>query len=106
MTFQYTTEYRLGRRGRVCRTYIGLQALIAIAFDLALGLVFGLVGLGIWAVRWFIVAAYRVARWCVMAASGTALALLRLPRRAIRAVSVSYSGRGAAKPAWATFDEF
>ena len=35
MSFIYTTEYRLGRRGRINRSYTGIQALIAIAFDLA-----------------------------------------------------------------------
>lgn len=105
MAFQYTTEYRLGRRGQVCRTYDGLQALIAIAFDLALALVFGLVGLGLRTVRWCVMTAYRVARWCVMTAFRMAVALLGLPLRAIRAVSLASSGRGAAKPAWASFDE-
>src|SRR3954463_2159749 len=36
MGLYYQTEYRLGRRGgRVCRTYTGLRAFLAIAMDLA-----------------------------------------------------------------------
>ena len=94
MTFRYTTEYCLGRRGRVCRTYSGVQALIAIAFDLALGLTFGLIGLGLWLVRLGVVTAYRIASF-----------LLSLPLKAVRAVSAPRPGRAVAKPAWASLDE-
>jgi hypothetical protein len=105
MAFHYTTEYRLGRRGRVSRTYGGLQALIAITFDLALALVFGLIGLGMQAARRCLVAAYRVARWCVMTAYRVVVALLGLPLRAIRGLSFASSARTVAKPAWAGLDE-
>jgi hypothetical protein len=94
MTFQYKTEYCLGRRGRVCRTYGGIQALVAIAFDLALGLTFGLVGLGWWLVRRSVLTAYRVAA-----------ALVSLPLGAVRAVSVAHPGRVVGKPAWSSLDE-
>jgi hypothetical protein len=94
MTFQYTTEYCLGRRGRVCRTYSGVQALIAIAFDLALGFTFGLIGLGLWLVRLCVVKTYRVV-----------VALVSLPFRVVRAVSVACSPRATSKPAWVTLDE-
>jgi hypothetical protein len=40
MALFYQTEYRMGRRGRICRTYTGLQALVAIAIDLVFGLLF------------------------------------------------------------------
>ena len=41
MILHYQTEYGLGRRGRVCRTYVGIQALIGrISATLALGLFF------------------------------------------------------------------
>jgi hypothetical protein len=43
MALHYQTEYRLGNRGRVCRSYTGFQAFIAIAFDLVFGLLFELV---------------------------------------------------------------
>ena len=46
MAWTYQVEYRLGTRGgRVTRTYGGVRALLAIGFDLMLGLVFGAIGL-------------------------------------------------------------
>ncbi len=95
MAIEYRTEYGLGRRGRVCRTYTGIQAMIAIAFDLALGLAFGVIGLVLWLVRSCVVTAWRFA-----------IGLVGLPFRAARAVSVACSRRPVAKPAWASYDEF
>ena len=43
MALYYQTEYRLGRRGRISRSYTGFQAFCAILFDLVFGLVFELV---------------------------------------------------------------
>jgi hypothetical protein len=44
MALYYQTEYRLGRRGgRICRSYTGFQAFVAIVFDLIFGLVFELI---------------------------------------------------------------
>jgi hypothetical protein len=43
MALHYQTEYRLGNRGRICRSYTGFQAFVAIAFDLVVGLLFELV---------------------------------------------------------------
>ncbi len=43
MALCYHTEYRLGGRGRVSRSYTGFQAFVAILFDLVFGLVFELV---------------------------------------------------------------
>ena len=44
MALYYQTQYRLGRRGgRVCRSYSGFQAFMAILFDLVFGLIFELV---------------------------------------------------------------
>ena len=43
MALYYQTEYRLGSRGRISRSYTGFQAFIAILFDLVFGLVFELV---------------------------------------------------------------
>jgi hypothetical protein len=43
MALYYQTEYRLGRRGRISRSYTGIQAFVAILFDLVFGLAFELV---------------------------------------------------------------
>jgi hypothetical protein len=44
MALHYQTEYRLGRRyGRVCRSYTGFRAFLAIVLDLTFGMVFELV---------------------------------------------------------------
>jgi hypothetical protein len=43
MALHYQTEYRLGNRGRVCRSYTGFQAFVAIGLDLLFGLFFELV---------------------------------------------------------------
>jgi hypothetical protein len=43
MALHYQTEYRLGNRGRVCRSYTGFQAFVAIGLDLVFGLFFELV---------------------------------------------------------------
>ncbi len=44
MALYYQTQYRLGRRGgRVCRSYSGFQAFMAILMDLVFGLLFELV---------------------------------------------------------------
>jgi hypothetical protein len=43
MALHYQTEYRLGSRGRICRSYTGFQAFVAICFDLVFGLIFELV---------------------------------------------------------------
>ena len=94
MTFQYTTEYGLGRRGRVRRSYGGVQALIAIAFDLALGFTFGLIGLGVW-----------LAGLCVVTVYQISVFLLSLPLGAVRAVTAPHRGRAGAKPACASLDE-
>jgi hypothetical protein len=40
MALHYQTEYRLGNRGRICRSYTGFQAFVAIVFDLIFGLFF------------------------------------------------------------------
>src|SRR5262249_42512704 len=107
MGLYYQTEYRLGRGGgRVCRTYTGLRAFVAIAidlvfmftFELGLGLLFFLARNFIWVVAGILMAVFyalsmpfRVARW----------ASLKLSRS---------EGPGALagrplKPAWAGHDE-
>ena len=94
MSFRYTTEYSLGRRGRVCRSYTGIQALIAIGFDLTLGLVFSLVALALWVMSCCALLVYRIT-----------VALVSLPLRLIRAIRAALPAGAAAKPAWASFDE-
>jgi hypothetical protein len=101
MTFHYQTEYCLGRRARVHRTYSGIQALIPIAFDLILGLIFGMmglifgvIGLAMWLIRCVVLTTCRVA-----------VALLSVPLRVARSITVRRSVRPVAKPAWAFFDE-
>ena len=94
MAFSYTTEYRLGRRGRINRSYTGIQALIAIAFDLALGFCFGVISCGLWI---FLV--------CATTAYRFVFAILSLPLRAARAMFRSHPGRRVGKPAWASFED-
>jgi hypothetical protein len=43
MALHYQTEYSLGNRGRIRRSYTGFQAFLAIGFDLVFGLLFELV---------------------------------------------------------------
>ena len=47
MALYYQTEYRLGNRGRICRSYTGFQAFVAIVFDLVFGLLFEFVSAAI-----------------------------------------------------------
>jgi hypothetical protein len=47
MALHYQTEYRLGNRGRICRSYTGFQAFVAIVFDLVFGLLFEFVSTAI-----------------------------------------------------------
>lgn len=94
MAFIYTTEYNLGRRGRINRSHTGIQALIAIAFDLALGFSFWLIGAALWLLRVSVVRTYRFT-----------VGILSLPLRAVRAVFRAHEGRIVAKPASASFAE-
>jgi hypothetical protein len=106
MGLYYQTEYRLGRRGgRVCRTYTGLRALLAIAIDLLFLLTFELLfGVLFFALR------------TVLAVFKVIFYVLSLPFRAVQWVSLKLdrkatavrSRRGAGailKPAWAGSDE-
>ena len=107
MGLYYQTEYRLGRRGgRVCRTYTGLRAFLAIAVDLlfllTFELLFGLfffllrnltriVGSILLAVCYALSVPFRVARWVSV----------KLNRRegSESAASPHF------KPAWAGYEE-
>ncbi len=90
----YKTEYQSGRRVRIGRNYAGLRALVGILLDLAVALVFGIVGLAIRLVRWVLVTACRFV-----------VGLLALPFRVARAVSDGFRRRAVAKPAWVLADE-
>ncbi len=67
MALHYQTEYRLGDRGRICRSYTGFQAFLAIGFDLLFGLFFELV-----------CSAMALAAWIVMRTAWLVLHLLRI----------------------------
>ncbi len=95
MSLSYTTEYTVGRRGRIRRTYTGVQALIAIAFDLALGSVFALIRLTCWMVGAILQTSFRVT-----------LAVLSLPLLLARAIIPRPRPlRPTGKPAWAAAGE-
>ena len=86
MALHYQTEYRLGNRGRICRSYTGFQALVAIFFDLVFGLAFELVTMLLaLAVRLAVLAARLVVRiltvnWKILVAAMTLIVyLLTLP---------------------------
>ncbi len=106
MGLYYQTEYRLGRRGgKVCRSYTGLRAFLAIAIDLLFVLTFELV----FGVIFFVLKN-------VLTIFKGVLYALTLPFRAARWVSHKLDQRSAAvrsghsagailKPAWAGSDE-
>jgi hypothetical protein len=45
VALHYQTEYRLGRRGRVSRSYTGARAFVAIVIDLTFGMFFELLSI-------------------------------------------------------------
>ena len=121
MALHYRTEYGLGDRGRVCRTYTGFQAFVAIALDLIFGLflelVFAAIGLAVAAV---VLAAHLVVRflrlyWRVMVAAMTFLvSVVTLPfvwihltverlraGRSRAATDDRWGNAASAKPSWA-----
>ena len=121
MALHYQTEYRLGNRGRICRSYTGFQALIAIAFDLVFGLAFELVMLVVaLAARLVVLAARLVVRiltvnWKLMVAAMTLLVyLVTLPFALLHEAVNRFRSRGGSgsddaepypvsnlKPSWA-----
>jgi hypothetical protein len=110
MGLNYQTEYRLGRRGgRVCRTYTGLRAIMAIAIDLFFVFTFELV----FGLLFFILK--NLSR-IVLTLVTTVFYLLSLPFRVANWVSLKLEGRFSSnqpdhlaghpsKPAWAGYDE-
>jgi hypothetical protein len=110
MGLYYQTEYRLGRRGgRICRTYTGLRAVLAIAidllliltFDFAFGLLFlvlrtlgKVVLVLLTAVFYLLSVPFRIARW--------------VAHKLEQGPSANQADPAAArplKPAWAGYDE-
>lgn len=94
MTFMYSTEYRFGGRGRISRSYTGVHAFIAIAFDVVLGLVVGLIRFAVWLTKSFVTAGFRAL-----------VNLFRLPFKLARHLSANHVSRAGAKPAQLAFDE-
>lgn len=110
MGVSYQTEYSLGRRGRISRSYTGLRAVMAIGLDLFLLLTVELgFGLMLLALRLLFRAIVLLVRAMVF--------LLSLPLRFARWISRLFLRPGYAepspypvaglplKPAWAGYDE-
>jgi hypothetical protein len=111
MGLSYRTEYHFGRRGaRICRSYTGLRAVLAIAIDLFFVLTFEL-GLGL------VLLVLRNLIRVLSLLFELAIHLLVLPFRIARRIDACLSryvesrrsrraARGfASKPAWSGLDE-
>jgi hypothetical protein len=105
MALHYQTEYRLGNRGRICRSYTGFQALFAIAFDLVFGLAFELVTLVVALAARLVVLVARFAvrvlrvHWKIMVAAMTLIVyLVTLPFAMIHEAVNRLRSRGEAGP--------
>jgi hypothetical protein len=119
MAIYYQTEYRMGRRGRVCRYYTGLQALVAIFFDLTFGLAFELISIAIRLMSRLFLTAVKLGvellrgSWKILVAAVTVLVYLAtLPfallnqwagwlRTRLRTSHHNAVGGPSAKPEWA-----
>ncbi len=108
MALIYQTEYHLGRRRKVTRTYGGLRALVAIAVNLTLALIFGVIGLVFGLVGLTLRLTWGLCRLVLLALRELFLALVRfvgdvmaLPWRLVR----PYPALRAKKPALASFEE-
>jgi hypothetical protein len=106
MALHYQTEYRMGSRGRICRSYTGFQAFIAIFLDLIFGLFFESVAM-VFALTARLVALtlrllVRVLRvyWKLLVAAMTLIVyLLTLPFALLHRAVVRYRTQGRADPA-------
>jgi hypothetical protein len=108
MALIYQTEYHLGRRGKVTRTYGGVRALVAIAADLTLAFIFGVFALAFGLVGLVLRLAWGLCRLVVIALRELLLALARFLRDVITLparVARRYPGRRGGKPVLASFDE-
>jgi hypothetical protein len=99
----YQSEYRLGRRGgRVCHSFHGYQAVVAILATMALGLAFGVVGI----ISRVIAFVLRAAWLMVIAAFTMLVAILSAPFQAARWVSRQFEPRPSPrKPAALALDD-
>jgi hypothetical protein len=109
MTLIYQTEYRLGRRGAcVTRSYGGVRAVVAIAADLTLALIFGVFGLAFGVIGWTLWLVWHFFRLVFIALRDILLSLGRFVR-AVITLPWQASRRQPSplvnKPAWASFDE-
>ena len=105
MGLSYHTEYRLGRRGgRICRSYTGLKAFLAIAIDLLFVLSFDLA-------FWLLAVVLKM----VLMTLTAVFYLLSLPFHLARRISARLTRRAALarerqfamphKPAWPVYEE-
>jgi hypothetical protein len=109
----YRVEYCLGRwPGRVSRSHSGLRALAAIAVDLLMSLICGVIGLASRLVRLTFVATCLIVAHivgaCVLlfvAVFRFLVAVLEAPCRALRRAAAERGPRSTAKPAWVAFDD-
>jgi uncharacterized membrane protein len=106
MALHYQTEYRMGSRGRICRSYTGFQALVAIFLDLIFGLFFEFVAMVLaLAIRLVVVTLRLLVRvlkvnWKILVAAMTLLVyVLTLPFALLHRAVVQYRTRGRADPA-------
>jgi hypothetical protein len=117
MAFYYQTEYRLGRRGRIRRSYTGIRAFVAIFLDLVFGLIFETVATAMALVFRVVTLAFQLAMHVIktggkilVAALAAVVFILTLPFALVhqavqRAGSIRPDGHGAGpaalKPDWA-----
>jgi hypothetical protein len=106
MALHYQTEYRLGNRGRICRSYTGFQAFLAIGFDLVFGLLFELVmmafNLGVRVAIMLVQLAVEMIKinWRLLVAAMTLLVyLLTLPFAMIHEAVNHFRSRGESESA-------
>jgi hypothetical protein len=108
MALTYQTEYCLGRGRRVARTYRGIPALVAIAADLTLALIFGAFSLVFWVISWAFRLVWHLFRLVVLVLRDVILTLARFVRDVITLpwrMTRTHSTSPANKPAWASFRE-
>jgi hypothetical protein len=106
MALHYQTEYRLGRRGRISRSYTGFQAFVAICLDLVFGLLFEFVATAFaLAARLMLLTVRLIVRllrvnWKILVAAMTLLVyILTLPFALLHRAVVQLRSRGETDPA-------
>ncbi len=106
MALHYQTEYRLGSRGRISRSYTGFQAFVAICLDLIFGLLFEFVAatfaLAVRLVVWTLRLLVRVLKvnWRILVAAMTLIVyVLTLPFALLHRAVVRFRSHGEEDPA-------